>query len=157
MALTIELLADHPEHVETLARWHCEEDGRLGDREWLDFWSRQLRSECGRARIPVAFVALDGDAPVGHVSLVEHNMDSHPELSPWLAGTLVHPAHRGKGIGTELVRHAVERAAVLGVVRLFLYTERARRLYENLGWTHLHDETYEGERVAVMALALGGK
>jgi GNAT superfamily N-acetyltransferase len=157
VALTIELLADHPEHVETLARWHCEEDGRLGDREWLDFWRRQLRSECGCERIPIAFVALDGDAPVGHVSLVEHNMDSHPELSPWLAGTLVHPSHRGKGFGTELVRHAVERAAELGVVRLFLYTERARRLYENLGWAVLHDETYEGERVAVMALALGGR
>jgi GNAT superfamily N-acetyltransferase len=152
VALTIELLADHPEHVETLARWHCDEDGRLGDRKWLDFWRRQLRRECGRERIPIAFVALDGDAPVGHVSLVEHNMDSHRELSPWLAGTLVHPSHRGKSVGTELVRHAVERAAELGVGRLYLYTERARPLYERLGWAHLCDETYEGERVAVMAL-----
>jgi GNAT superfamily N-acetyltransferase len=152
VALTIELLADHPEHVETLARWHCDEDGRLGDRKWLDFWRRQLRREWGCERIPIAFVALDGDAPVGHVSLVEHNMDSHRELSPWLAGTLVHPSHRGKSVGTELVRHAVERAAELGVGRLYLYTERARPLYERLGWAHLCDETYEGERVAVMAL-----
>jgi GNAT superfamily N-acetyltransferase len=152
VALTIELLADHPEHVETLALWHCEEDGRLGDREWLDFWRRQLRRECGRERIPIAFVALDGDAPVGHVSLVERNMDSHRELSPWLAGTLVHPSHRGKGMGTELVRHAVGRAAELGVGKLYLYTETARPLYEGLGWAHLCDETYEGERVVVMAL-----
>ena len=152
MAVTIELLADHPELVETLARWHCREDGRLGDREWLDFWRRHLRRECGRERIPIAFVALDGDASVGHVSLVEHNMSSHPELSPWLAGTLVPPSHRGKGVGTELVRHAVERAADLGVARLYLYTERARRLYEGLGWNHLWDEDFEDERVTVMAL-----
>jgi GNAT superfamily N-acetyltransferase len=154
VAVTIELLADHPEHVERLARWHCAEDGRADDDEWLDFWRRQLQRECGRERIPIAFVALDGDAPVGHVSLVEHNMDSHREVSPWLAGTLVHPSHRGKGVGTELVRHAVERAAELGVGRLYLSTERARPLYERLGWAHLCDETYGGERVAVMAIVL---
>ena len=79
MAVTIELLADHPELVETPARWHCREDGRLGDREWLDFWRRHLRRECGRERIPIAFVALDGDAPVGHVSLVEDISTAHPQ------------------------------------------------------------------------------
>jgi predicted N-acetyltransferase YhbS len=150
--VTIELLADHPEHVETLVRWHCEEDGRAGDDEWIEFWRRQLERECGRKRIPIAFVALEGNAPVGHVALVEHNMDSHRELSPWLAGTLVHPSHRRKGVGRKLVRHVVERAAEFGVRTLYLYTETARPFYEKLGWSHLWDETYEGERVAVMAL-----
>jgi GNAT superfamily N-acetyltransferase len=154
VAVAIELLADHPEHVETLVRWHCEEDGRADADEWLEFWRRQLRRECGRERIPIAFVALDEGAPVGHVSLVENNMNTHRELSPWLAGTLVHPSHRGEGVGTELVRHAVARAAELGVGRLYLYTERARRLYEGLGWRHLWDEVYEGESVAVMAIDL---
>jgi GNAT superfamily N-acetyltransferase len=53
-------------------------------------------------------------------------MSSHPELSPWLAGTLVHPARRGEGIGTALVQHAVARATELGVGTLYLYTEHAR-------------------------------
>ena len=150
--LSIELLADHPEHVETLARRHCEEDGRADDEAWLEFWLRQLRAECGRDRIPIAFVALDRNEPVGHVSLVEQNMMSHPELSPWLAGTLVHPSRRGEGIGTALVKHAVSRAAELGVATLYLYTERARGLYERLGWLHLWDEVYEGERVALLSI-----
>jgi GNAT superfamily N-acetyltransferase len=152
MAVTIELLADYLEHIETLARWHCDEDGRAGDAEWLEFWRSQLQWECGRERIPIAFVALHEDAPIGHVALVEHNMDSHPELSPWLAGTLVHQSSRGASVGAELVRHAVECAAVLGLSRLYLYTERARGFYEKLGWSHLWDEEYEGEQVAVMAL-----
>ena len=63
--LSVELLADHPQHVETLARWHCEDDGRGGDTARLEFWRRQLRAECGRNRIPIAFVALDGETPVG--------------------------------------------------------------------------------------------
>jgi predicted N-acetyltransferase YhbS len=152
VAVRIELLADHPKHVETLARWHCEEDGRGDDDEWLEFWRRHLRRECGRERIPIAFVALEGGSPVGHVALVEHNMYSHRELSPWLAGTLVDPSQRRKGVGTELVRHAVERAAELGVGTLYLYTETARPFYEKLSWSHLWEETYEGERVSVMAL-----
>lgn len=154
MAVRIELLADHAEHLETLARWHCEEDGRLDDPAWLRFWRRQLQRDCGRDRIPLAFVALDGDSPIGHVSLVEHNMSSHVELSPWLAGSLVRPSRRGEGVGSMLVRHAVARAAELGVDRLYLYTERARPFYERLGWTRLWDELYEGEPVTVMAVDL---
>jgi predicted N-acetyltransferase YhbS len=150
--IAIELLADHLEHIETLARWHGEEDGRAGDRESLEFWRRQLRAECGRDRIPLAFVAIDGKEPVGHVSLVEHNMTSHPELSPWLAGTLVQPTRRGGGIGTALVEHAVSRAAELGVTTLYLYTESARDLYERLGWRHVWDEVYEAEPVAVLSI-----
>ncbi len=153
--MRIELLADHPQHVETLGRWHCEEDGRADDRHWLDFWRRQLESECGRERTPIAFVALDGDEPVGAISLVENNMTSHPELSPWVAGTFVHPSRRREGIGAALVEHALARARELGVHRIYLYTERARGLYEKLGFRHLWDEVHEAEPVAVMAAYLG--
>jgi GNAT superfamily N-acetyltransferase len=152
--MKIALLADYLQHVETLARWHCEEDGRAEDPAWLEFWRRQLRAESGRETIPLAFVALDGDAPVGGVSLVEHNMLSHPELTPWLAGTFVHPSRRGKGIGVELVRHATARARELGLRRLYLYTENGRGFYERLGWKRLSDESYEGEDVSLFALDL---
>ncbi|MDQ3876644.1 MAG: GNAT family N-acetyltransferase [Actinomycetota bacterium] len=153
--MRIELLADHPQHVETLARWHCEEDRRADDREWLDFWRRQLKSECGRERIPIAFVAIEDDEAVGGISLVENNMSSHPDLSPWLAGTFVDPSRRGEGIGAALVEHALARARELGVGRIYLYTERARGLYEKLRFRHLWDEVHEGEAVAVMAADLG--
>ena len=149
--MKIELLADHPQHVETLACWHCEEDGRVDDRQWLDFWRRQLKSECGRERIPVAFVAVEGGEAVGGISLVENNMSSHRDLSPWVAGTFVHSSRRGEGIGTALVEHALARARELDVDRIYLYTERARALYERLGFRHLWDEVYEGEPVAVIA------
>jgi predicted N-acetyltransferase YhbS len=148
-AVRVELLADHPSYLETIARWHAEEDGG-----GLDFWRRQLRSECGRERIPLAFVALDGGRPLGHVSLVEQNLSSHPELSPWLAGTLVEPSRRGQGVGKALVRHATAHAADLGVETLYLYTQRARGFYERLGWRHLWDEEHEGEPVSVLAIDL---
>jgi predicted N-acetyltransferase YhbS len=145
----VEPLADHRHHLETIAGWHAEEDGG-----GIDFWRRQLESECGREGIPVAFVALDGQRPVGHVSLVDQNLPSRPELSPWLAGMLVDPSRRGQGVGTVLVRHATARAAELGVGKLYLYTERASAFYERLGWRHLWDEDHEGEQVSVLAIDL---
>jgi GNAT superfamily N-acetyltransferase len=152
--MVIELLADHPERIETLARWHSEEEPRPNALHGLDFWRCQLRSECGRHEIPIAFVAIDGDEPVGGIALVRSNMDSHRDLSPWLAGTLVHPTRRGEGIGSALVEHAVHRARELRVARLYLYTERARGLYEKVGFRRVWDEVYEGEPVTVMAVDL---
>ncbi len=81
-------------------------------------------------------------------------MSSHPELSPWVAGTFVYASRRGEGIGTALVERALARARELGVDRIYLYTVRARGLYEKLGFRHLWDEVYEDERVAVMATDL---
>jgi GNAT superfamily N-acetyltransferase len=148
----IGLLADHPELIETLARWHCDEWGRPDDPKSRAFWESALRREAGRDEIPIVFIALDGDALVGSVSLVEHNMNTHRELSPWLAGTFVHAPRRAEGIGTALVRHAVRRAVELGVRRLYLYTESARGFYDKLGWQPFSEELYEGATVTVMTI-----
>jgi GNAT superfamily N-acetyltransferase len=150
----IDLLADHPQCIDAIARWHCEEEGTAADAECLGFWRGQLRNESGRHHIPIAFVAFVGDQPVGAVALVERNMNSHPDLSPWLAGTFVHRSHRGRGIGSTLVAHAVEVASNIGVRRLYAYTEAARSLYEKRGFRPLWTEDYEGERVHVLAIEL---
>ena len=77
-------------------------------------------------------------------------METHPELSPWLSGVYVSLAWRGRGVGTALVRAATQRAASLGVRRLYLYTERAPQFYERLSWRELSRELYHGLPVIVM-------
>jgi hypothetical protein len=146
--VSVELLADHPQHLETLARWHCEEDC---DGPPLEFWRRQLRAECGRDRIPIVFVALDGETPLGHVSLVEHNMSSHPELSPWLAGTLVHPAARRGNRHCARAARGVARDGAWRGDALPVHRPRGTST-SDLGWRHLWDEDYEGEAIAVLAI-----
>jgi predicted N-acetyltransferase YhbS len=95
----------------------------------------------------VAFV--EGE-PAGSVSLVQHNMDTRPELSPWLAALWVRPERRGREVGTALVRRCEEEARRLGVRRLHLFTEEASGFYERLGWSVLSQEEYKGEPVVVM-------
>lgn len=152
----IDSIADHLDLVETIARWHWGEWGRHDPNGSLEAWTEGLRQRTHRDRIPTIYVGLgERGRLLGTVALVEHDMSTHVELSPWLAGLYVDPGFRGWGIGAQLTRHATAAAAKLGVTRLYLYTRSARGLYEKLGWQTLFEEDYEGRSVAVMAIDLG--
>jgi GNAT superfamily N-acetyltransferase len=154
----IELLADHPSLVDTIARWHWEEWGHADPGGSLEGWTSSLRREAGRDSIPMAFAALDDDgSPVGSVSLVEHDMPDRADLAhlrPWVGGTFVVAHRRGEGLGRMLMLHVQAAAAEIGVSRLSLHTSTARSFYERLGWTRARDDVYEGERVVIMTRRL---
>jgi predicted N-acetyltransferase YhbS len=147
-------LAAHMEHVEILAQWHLREWGEPGPTSDHAFWRNCLVQSANRDHIPISYVAIDQDAVLGSISLIAHNMDTHLELSPWLAALYVIPSHRRRGIGSALVRHLVQQAHRLEMPRLYLYTSTARDLYAKLGWRHLVEEEYEGHAVTIMALDL---
>jgi predicted amidohydrolase/GNAT superfamily N-acetyltransferase len=144
--ITIDPLAEHPHLVRVIAEWHQRSD----ERHSLDFWIRCHAAEARRDSIPSAWVAFVDGEPAGSVSLVEHNLDTRPELSPWLAALWVRPEYRGRGVGTGLVRRCEEETRRLGVRRLHLYTEEASGFYARLGWSVASHEEYEGESVVVM-------
>src|SRR4051812_27947910 len=50
------------------------------------------------------FVRFEGDRPVGTASLAHQDLDSRPDLTPWLAGVYVVPDARGRGHAEALVR-----------------------------------------------------
>lgn len=150
--IQIESLADHPELVECIAGWHFTEWGHTDPSATLAGWTEGLRQRTKRGQIPTTYVALEGDEPLGSVTLVEHDMRTHPDLSPWLAGVYVIPERHHQGIGSLLVRHAVQQVVPMGVTRLYLYTHAARVFYEKLGWRFLEEDVYEGQAVAIMAI-----
>jgi GNAT superfamily N-acetyltransferase len=152
--LRIEGIADHLDLVDTIARWHWEQWGHLDPEGSLESWTENLRRFTTRDHIPTIYGAFEGDEPLGSVTLNEHDMDTHPELGPWLAGLYVRPSRRRRGVGRALVEHAVREAAGMGVRRLYLYTAAARRLYEGVGWHAISEEPYEGQLVTVMEIEL---
>lgn len=143
-------LTDHPDLVPTIARWHWDEWGNTAAEGSLASRIENLRTRTHADRVPVMFVALDGEAPLGTTGLTECDMLTHPELSPWLASVYVTPLARGRGIARALVRRAMEQARAFGYTRLFLYTYTARGLYEQLGWYAIGEEAYEGHQVTLM-------
>jgi GNAT superfamily N-acetyltransferase len=152
--MKIELLADHPEYVEPVARWHHGEWAYLRPGDTLEKRLVRLRADCGRQVIPITCVATEGGAVLGSAMLIAHDMDTHMEWTPWLAGVFVAQEKRGTGIGAALVRHAMRAAADLGIAVLYLYTPKAELFYTRLGWTVLERTFYRGTDVTVMSAAV---
>ena len=88
--------------------------------------------------------------------LVAHDMETHPELTPWLAGVYVPAEFRHKGYGSALVDRVVSEAATLGIPELYLYTASAHDLYARLGWSLLERDDYLGQEVVLMRRKPGG-
>lgn len=136
--MNIEPLARHPQHLGAIARLVYDE-----------FWAGvpdglsepYLRAAFGGeipGRVLASLVALDGDALLGCVHLIDNDDASLPELQPWLAALVVVPQRRGQGIGSALVRALTRTAQERGVAQLWIGTD-APGFYERLGARrHLH-------------------
>ena len=146
----IELLADYPLLVPVISGWHFDEWSDRYPGSTRAAWTAELAGRCSRDRIPITFVAMAESEPVGSAGLVVCDMDTRPDLSPWLASVYVLPACRRRGIATALVTHALAQAWRFGVAQLYLWTDGAASLYYRLGWRRLGEEPYKGKPVLVM-------
>ncbi|MEO1200100.1 MAG: GNAT family N-acetyltransferase [Pseudomonadota bacterium] len=81
------------------------------------------------------FCARINGKPVGMVLIAHQEIDQMHDHTPWLAGFVVDPAFRHKGIGEALVRHVEAHSAAQGCETLWLYTYQAESYYLRLGWT----------------------
>ena len=136
-------ISKHLDVLDTILEWHRD--------EWGDDWAEQVRKSTNPDSIPTLYVALQNGKPVGTAMLLNVDMHTHPELRPWLGGVYVPQTHRGQGIASKLTRHAMQAAAKMGVKKLWLYTDSAPKLYENLGWQHVAHEDYLGKPAVIMS------
>ena len=152
--MEIGYLADHKDFIPTLANWHHREWAYLRPGESLEARTVRLRGSCGHREIPTVVIAFADGVLLGSAMLVDHDMDTRMDLSPWLAGVFVSPEQRRHGIGGALVQRVIEEAAGLGVRRLYLYTPSAEEFYARRGWSLVEHTKYRGADVAVMSLDL---
>lgn len=163
--MKIDYLADHPDAIPTLARWHHEQWKHLYPGDSIEQRIVRLEGHLSKDQIPMTFVALcrseknvaetNRREVVGSASLIAQDMDTHPELSPWLASVFVTPQHRGQGIGTALVRRVIQEAKTQGVAQLYLFTTPDKnRFYSRLGWLLIERTHYRGYQQIVMVLQI---
>ncbi len=153
--MRIEFLADHPDAIETLARWHYGEW-----RELIPDWSlekarRELAEHTGRITIPTTLVALEGTEVVGSASLLVEDLPEWKQLTPWVASVFVAPAWRGRGVGSRLVARAVEVAGQTGAATVYLLTPGQEAFYRRLGWSVVEVASNPERRVTIMSRLTG--
>jgi N-acetylglutamate synthase-like GNAT family acetyltransferase len=155
-SIRIELLADFPEHVETLARWCHGQWGFIHPDDTLDARTARLRERLGREGVPSVYVALSGGTLLGSASLVNHDLASRADLSPWLASLYVAPESRRRGVGEMLVGRVVARARELRYASLYLYTFDHESYYARRGWTTIGNAEVAGRAIAIMSIDTRG-
>jgi len=156
MHCKIDHLEKYPGLIPVLARWHHREWQHLNPVTY-DLQARvndYQQTTSDSTSLPQMLVAhLNGHA-LGSARLVMNDMDSHPELSPWLASLFVPPDFRRHGIATQLITEIEITAKQLGFDQLYLYTEDKSEMYSNLGWQEQRRESYYGEQVTILSKKL---
>jgi len=149
--LRVEYLADHPEHIPELAARHYSQWAHLYPGETLTDFENHLRESAQKSGIPLTVMAFASGELAGSASLIAHDLDSHPELSPWLANVHVAPPFRSRGIATALVKRIIHEAFILGVPTIYLFTDRTPDFYCRLGWRSILHETCQGVPITIMS------
>ena len=160
--IAIDYLANCPELIDELARLSWKEWQEIYEQrqQTLEHSVKNYRERMNTDRLPLTFVAVRAGLAVncrelvGMVSLKFHDMDTRPDLDPWLGGLLVLPDWRNCGVGTMLMHRATEEARRLNVPRLYLWTHSAEGLYHKLGWQVVERSKYFGRKAVVMQIDL---
>jgi predicted N-acetyltransferase YhbS len=151
----ISYLADRPEFAPRLAaglleQWHKITPGlTLADR------IEKLEAHLNRKELPIAWVAHAEGQPVGTAALRVHDLEGREDLTPWLGGVWVVPAHRNKGLGSALCAVVEEKTRAMGYNELFLFTLDRQTWYAALGWSSGEPAHWRGYRGTIMRKRLG--
>lgn len=78
-------LAAEPEHLPTLAAWHQRQWADLNPGSDLSERIARMQAYLGADLVPSTFVGKWRGRLAGSAAIIESDMDTRPELSPWLA------------------------------------------------------------------------
>jgi GNAT superfamily N-acetyltransferase len=122
----------------------------VADRVWRAWWQGKgypleyiegrVAESLDGAEMPLAVVAHEDGQFLGTASVIGSDLDERPEYTPWVAAVWVDPAHRGRGVGSALVRKAAQAAFESGIDPVYLCALPDKRaFYERLGWQRLEE------------------
>jgi GNAT superfamily N-acetyltransferase len=150
MSESVVTTADRPDLAALTARWRWEAFFRDSDRPFDDILAAAQKTAAAAQLMPRTFVLLIEGEPVGTASLVAHDLEERPDLTPWLAGVFVPPHERGKGYAARLVAVVEQEASAAGIPMLWLYTGKAERIYVRAGWETVETVQHNGRPCALM-------
>ncbi len=143
-------LAENKAFIAELAELHHAAWQHLNPSLTLEGRAKAIAKAARREGIPSIFIAVSGEQLVGSAALVQSDMATKPDLSPWLAAVFVKEAFRNRGVAGKLIARCEAEAARSNAKTWYLYTEFATTLYEKLGWRCIERCEYKGVTVDIM-------
>lgn len=118
--------------------------------EWnYNWWGKRKNSfeevKCNlehslcKERLPQTYVALvNGEAAGMYQLAMSDDLESRPDIYPWLINVYVDEKFRGQNVCRELLLSVNETAKNANLKELFLYTKH-KGLYEKFGWEFVEE------------------
>ena len=148
--MQIKYLADYKRVIPTIARWSYEEWSYLHPERTVSDVEKIMLERSNKDKLPLILIALEKGKVIGMIALKISDLESHPDIGPWLAGLYVEKGHRNKGVGSNLVRAIEQKAAKLKVKKMYLFTSDTVEFYLMLNWTVRERTEWQGRLVTVM-------
>lgn len=106
-----------------------------------DGWSHKkvyefMGNSLCKEKISQTFIAIHNDTVIGMYQLAMTDLDTRPDIYPWLTNVYVDEKYRGRGLSKLLVEHSIKEAKKLEIKELYLYTAHIG-LYEKFGWEYI--------------------
>jgi len=149
--MRISYLADRPELAAQLIPGLLEHWSYIFPNQTAADRAAKFRAHLNRDKLPIAWVAHDGDTALGTAALRKFDLEGREDLSPWLGGVFVLPSQRRRGVASALCRVVEGKAYDQGLSRLFLFTHGQEALYERLGWSTLEATMWHGHSCSIMS------
>ena len=106
----------------------------------LDFIKGLFAENLTAETTPVALIAHDGNEFLGTVSLIDSDMEARPQYTPWVAALWVDEQQRSHGIGSALIKAAIEKAREQGFPEVYLCAEADKHeYYAARGWVLIEE------------------
>ena len=153
--MTISLLADRPEFIETLAPWVAQQWSPLLPQLTAESCAAKFHTHLNSNALPIAWVAHEGTHVLGTASLRIHDLPGREDLTPWLGGVYVGAEFRNQGVGTALCTVAEQQAkSRFGIATLYLFTLDRQGWYRKRGWRLFEPCTWCGRPGDIMVKEL---
>lgn len=156
ISVNIDYLGHHPQFAPVIAQWHQDEWRHISPDLTTELRVKLYNSYSNSVDIPTCFLALADDQPVGSASLVVSDLQTHPQLGPWLASVYVHENYRRQGIASQLLQRCIESAREANVKKLYLFTPDQCSFYLKRGWILIESTLYHGENIDIMEFDVSG-
>ena len=140
--IKIQNLRLYPQHIEMVANWIYQEFGKGNPDRTLEYVINRFKNR-NLNKIPLSLIALIDNKCVGVVSIFDNDLETRPELTPWLAGLYVNPNCRCKGVADKLITGVLEICKNINYNTVFLRTEHTSDYYKKHGWTFVEYTTDE--------------
>lgn len=105
--------------------------------EWIGMRNGQSReliqatmshSLCTGNRMPQTFIAMLDDQPAGMYQIaISDDLESRPDIYPWLINVYVDKNYRGRGVFRAMMQTVRDNAKKIGLDELYLYTKHIGR------------------------------